>query len=240
MKKTTPNEFYDLYYKKIMRGGIIGRIVNRYHKSLEKPFSQKDYFESVLELGAGNCEHLPFIKHSFKNYVLSDVRTKNLLVSTSEYIKTEIKLDTPFWVGRYEGNITVTKVDAQNLKRYKDHSFDRLIAGCLILHLEKPENALKEWRRVVKKGGWLSIYIHCEPGMLLRYSRIASTVLRGRSLKIDHLAHVYSEHKLSYISVKYLVSKVFEHDEIKFRAFPFNHFSWNLNLWKTVQIKLKS
>jgi SAM-dependent methyltransferase len=240
MKRLNNDEFYASYYQKIMRGGVIGNVVNRYHQELELPFRSTDFFSSVIELGAGSCEHLPFVKHRFGSYILSDIRTKNLLESTSEIINSEIQLDTPTYVSHYKGQITVSKIDAQNLKKFKDNRFDRLVAGCLILHLEKPENALREWKRVVKKGGSLSIYIHCEPGLLLRYLRIASTALRGRSLKIDHLSCVYSEHKISFIAIKYLINKVFEGDEIKFKAFPFKYLSWNFNLWKTVQIKLNT
>jgi SAM-dependent methyltransferase len=240
MKRLNNDEFYDFHYQKIMRGGIIGKVVNRYHQELELPFRSTDFFSSVIELGAGANEHLPFVQHQFNNYILSDIRTKNLLESASKIVNSKIKLDTPFYVSNYRGQITVSKIDAQNLKEFEDQSFDRLVAGCLILHLEKPETALREWKRVVKKGGSLSIYIHCEPGLLLRYLRISSTVLRSRRLKIDHLSCVYSEHKLSFLAIKYLINKVFEGDEIKFKAFPFKYLSWNFNLWKTVQIKLNT
>lgn len=239
MKKTTADQYYTKYYKKIMSGGIVGHFVRLYHKALEKPFFQNDNFPSVIELGAGNCEHLPFVKHSFEEYTLSDIRIDLLLESTSDLLNTKMLIDKPKYIKSMGSKITCTKIDAEDLTRIKDNKFDRLIAGCLILHLEKPEKALREWRRVVKKGGVLSIYIHSEPGMLLRLSRSISTVLLGKKLGVDHLHHVYREHKLSYLAIKYLVNNIFINDEVQFKSFPIPYLSWNYSLWKVVQIKLK-
>lgn len=239
MKKTTADQYYTNYYKKIMSGGIVGHFVRLYHKALEKPFFQNDNFPSVIELGAGNCEHLPFVKHSFEEYTLSDIRIDLLLESTSDLLNTKMLIDKPKYIKSMGSKITCTKIDAGDLTGIKDNKFDRLIAGCLILHLEKPEKALREWRRVVKKGGVLSIYIHSEPGMLLRFSRSVSTVLLGKKLGVDHLHHVYREHKLSYLAIKYLINNVFINDEVQFKSFPIPYLSWNYSLWKVVQIKLK-
>ena len=68
-----------------------------------------------------------------------------------------------------------------------------------------------------KKGGVLSIYIHCEPGLLLRFSRSLSTVIRGRRIGVNHLHNVYREHKLSFLEIKHLIYEVFTKDEVKFK-----------------------
>lgn len=221
-----------------MTGGIIGFIVSLSHKTLELPFSKNDNFQKVIELGAGNCEHLPHVKHQFAEYTLSDIRTELLLKSTSDYTKTNFSLDTPLFVGNLNAKLIVSNIDAQNLSSISDNSFDRLISFCLILHLEKPEIALLEWRRIIKKGGVLSIYIHCEPGLLLRFSRSLSTVIRGRRIGVNHLHNVYREHKLSFLAIKHLIYEVFTKDEVKFKSFPFPFLSWNFSLFKIVQIRL--
>jgi len=54
---------------------------------------------------------------------------------------------------------------------FPDQCFDRVIATCLIAHLKDPEVALTEWRRVLRKGGELTMYVPCELGFSLRLFR---------------------------------------------------------------------
>jgi ubiquinone/menaquinone biosynthesis C-methylase UbiE len=44
-------------------------------------------------------------------------------------------------------------MNAEKLDLIADNAYDRLTATCLIAHLANPEQALVEWRRVVKSGG---------------------------------------------------------------------------------------
>ena len=118
MKRFNNDAFYASYYQKIMRGGVIGNVVNRYHQELELPFRSTDFFSSVIELGAGSCEHLPFVKHRFDSYILSDIRTKNLLESASEIINSEIQLDTPTYVSHYGTCRTVFPILARAKKLF--------------------------------------------------------------------------------------------------------------------------
>ena len=64
--------------------------------------------------------------------------------------------------------------DAQGLP-HDDDIADRLIATCVLLHLEKPESALLEWRRVTRPGGVVTIYVPNEPGLLTRLGRGVTT-----------------------------------------------------------------
>ena len=45
---------------------------------MEQPFKPSMNFEVVLEVGAGNGEHLPYVKHNFKKYFMTDIRLENL------------------------------------------------------------------------------------------------------------------------------------------------------------------
>ena len=90
----------------------------------------------------------------------------------------------------------------------------------------------------MKNNGYISIYVHSEPGMLLRFARQVSTSIRGRRMNVDHLNFVYTEHKLHFLAVKYLIKNLFENDKVKYRAFPIPFFSWNFSLWKVVQIRI--
>jgi phosphatidylethanolamine/phosphatidyl-N-methylethanolamine N-methyltransferase len=54
---------------------------------------------------------------------------------------------------------------------YDNNSFDRLIATHVLEHIYQPHLALKEWRRVLKNGGVLSILIPTDPGIAWRLGR---------------------------------------------------------------------
>jgi len=56
-------------------------------------------------------------------------------------------------------NVTDIHVDARDLSRFKDESFDKILNVNLIDHFKKEEfiKALQEWKRVLKKGGELII-----------------------------------------------------------------------------------
>jgi len=77
-----------------------------------------------------------------------------------------------------------TVADAQVLP-FLDNSFGRVIATCLLLHLQEPELALLEWRRVTENNGLITILIPTEPGLLLRLSRALLTSPKARRLGFD-------------------------------------------------------
>ena len=238
MKKTSSNEYYLSHYNNIMTSGLIGFVVSLYHRHLEFGFNSSKHLSRVLELGAGNNEHLPFVRHSYDKYTLSDIRIELLQESIQKSMEITIKGNFEFKNPDSDKLFEIQEIDAEDLGVFSDSSFDRVIAGCLILHLKDPEKALREWRRVAKSGGCISIYIHSEPGMLLRFARLMSTSIRGKRMGIDHINFVYSEHKLHFLAIKYLINDIFSSDKVKFRAFPFPFLSWNFSLWKIAQIKI--
>jgi ubiquinone/menaquinone biosynthesis C-methylase UbiE len=54
---------------------------------------------------------------------------------------------------------------------FADQSVDRLIATHVLEHIYQPHLAIKEWRRVVRHGGVLSILIPTDPGLAWRLGR---------------------------------------------------------------------
>jgi len=54
---------------------------------------------------------------------------------------------------------------------YSDNTFDRLLATHVLEHIYQPHLALKEWLRVIKPGGVLSILIPTDPGLAWRLGR---------------------------------------------------------------------
>lgn len=73
-------------------------------------------------------------------------------------------------------HIAFEEGDAEDLKKYPDACFDTLAMNFGILHLEKPEAALKAAFRVLKKGGKVAFTCWCTPQESLAFSFILKAV----------------------------------------------------------------
>jgi ubiquinone/menaquinone biosynthesis C-methylase UbiE len=108
------------------------------------------------------------------------------------------------------------------------------------VHLEKPEEALLEWRRIVKPGGAITIYVPCEPGILLKIFRNTFTKPKAKKLGFNcYDLFIARDHKSSADRVLNICRFVFRHDSLKFGFYPFRLRSWNLNLFIIVQVEKK-
>lgn len=150
--------FADVYDESNYASPLQSAVMRASHRLTEKNFKNLDHFAKVLEIGAGTGEHLDFVRHTFDQYILSDLDAKTLKVAKrklNDKLGDKLKFETQ----RGEG------------LSYADNSFDRLIATHVLEHIYQPHLALKEWARVVKNGGVLSILIPTDPGMAWRLGR---------------------------------------------------------------------
>jgi ubiquinone/menaquinone biosynthesis C-methylase UbiE len=199
--------FYRDHYKSVIFGKGFGpKMVRRTHEAMEKPFRNKS-FDSVLEIGGGTGEHLEFILHSYKKYFLTDLK-KPILDSNL--------VPNP--------KVVCLQANAEALPS-PAHSFDRVIATCLLHHVEKPEQVLSEILRVLKPEGSATIFLSCDPGALVRVIRSFTTAhnvkkegFSGYKLMVarDHRNHVgsllhmerfifrYRKQKISYFPFKFI------------------------------------
>jgi ubiquinone/menaquinone biosynthesis C-methylase UbiE len=150
--------FADVYDEANYGSSVQGRVMQAGHRLAERPFDAGLNFEHVLEVGAGTGEHLPFVRHGFERYVLTDVDEKSLKVARRKL------------VGRHEGKLSF-ELQADGRLTYADNSFDRLVATHVLEHIYQPHLALKEWRRVLKNGAVMSILIPTDPGLAWRLGR---------------------------------------------------------------------
>jgi SAM-dependent methyltransferase len=213
------DDIYANEYSQILNTGAVGLVSNFVHRTLERGISQES-FPVTLELGAGSGQHFPFVKHEFSEYFETDIRLENIPERSLR--------------GREPKKL---RVDAENLKEFRDGSVDRIIATCLLIHLPNPEIALREWKRVLRAGGKMQIYIPCEPGILLRTLRRLSTVRKAAKLGVNHLSFHYREHKYSYPHLRVLLEENFADCKVTFRQYPFPKLGWELNLWHVVDIE---
>lgn len=140
--------------------GLAARFLRHSHQVLESRFKPTDHFSQVLEVGAGTGVHIGFVRHRFDRYVMTDASEQMLE-----------KAD-----GRLPPNVDASKVeykteDASKLS-FADDSFDRLIATHVLEHLYFPHEVLREWVRVVRPGGTVSLVLPCDPGALWRFGRM--------------------------------------------------------------------
>jgi ubiquinone/menaquinone biosynthesis C-methylase UbiE len=221
------DDYYSKYYKSVTNKGAVGIVSKFVHYSLEKwPYSkrpnnhllstsqQADY--QILEVGAGHGQHVKYVKTKFTSYLQTDLRPE-LIEELS--VKNVIKEQD--------------SVNAEALP-YKDETFDRVIATCLLIHLSQPELALKEWMRVLKQGGVITIYVPNEPGLVLRFLQAISTRRKQKKLGIPAFYLHYREHPYSYPYLISIINQNFPKPQI--RKFPFVFGPWDLNIWTVVTI----
>ena len=218
-------EYYKNFYEKITNSGAVGVVAKVGHLTLErwpfvKPrFSKNSDLLEVLEVGAGHGQHQMYVNHNFKNYTMTDMRPNLLLGKPLQDPRIAVELDS---------------VNAENLP-YDDNSFDRLIATCLLIHLDNPEKALQEWKRVVRPGGVISIYVPCEPGLLLRILQSVTTRRKQKKAGLDAKYLHYGEHSYSYPFILTIIKKTFNKN-YSLRSFPFFFGSFDINLWSIVTV----
>ena len=155
-----------LYESSNYGAGATGYFLGKSHEWLESSFAPDEEFGRVLEVGAGTGVHLRYVRHRFAHYVLSD---------GSEEMLRQVRVPA-----ERAGCVETCLADARKLDFASD-SFDRLIATHVLEHLERPWEVLREWYRVVKPGGLISVLLPCDPGLGWRLGRYL--VARPRFLR---------------------------------------------------------
>lgn len=123
-------------------------------RSFWRAIISRKFWKLVQERG----EHFAFVKHRFDQYVITDLDPEVLAVANK-------KLG-----GQYANRLLFETQSGAGLS-YRDNSFDRLIATHVLEHMYQPHLALKEWSRVVRDGGVISILIPTDPGLAWRLGR---------------------------------------------------------------------
>lgn len=151
-------KFSELYDNSNYASPLQSFVMRASHKLVEKEYGQGTQFKKVLEIGAGTGEHVKFVLHDYDEYTLSDMDEKTLEVAKAKLLTTQ------------RGSLKFERQEGSTLN-YADDSFDRLIATHVLEHIYQPHLALKEWSRVIKDGGVLSILIPTDPGLAWRMGR---------------------------------------------------------------------
>jgi ubiquinone/menaquinone biosynthesis C-methylase UbiE len=201
---------------------LAARMMRRGHMLLERDFDTAAAFPTVLEVGAGTGEHLPHVRHQFDEYFLTDLNPVRLADA-----RASLPAETA-------ARVTIASEDATRLK-FGDASVDRLIACHILEHLPSPHLVLREWHRVVRPGGVLSILLPCDPGLLWRTGRALGPRAAAERVGIEYDYWMAREHVNSIGNLVTLIRYYF--DKVHETWFPAALPSVDLNLFYLCQIR---
>lgn len=220
---SSEDEFYNSLYGELQSENACGWYVAVSHRALERGLGFLPADARLLEIGGNRGEHCGFVQHSYSEYVVSDCRKVD-----AEPINERIHFQV---------------ADAHHLP-YEDSRFDRVLVTCVLHHLADPVQALREIRRVVRPGGYVSLTIPCDPGMAYRLGKslgpYRSLRKRGVTAAINPRYSHYQQHRNHYPGLVSQVQYLFAADEIRKRSWPWRIPSWNLNLFTIYQIRIAS
>ena len=222
--------YYREDYSEVHASGGLAQANGWMHQALEHPVRGQT-FPRTLELGAGNGQHLRHVSHEFSEYVATDIRHPSTTALYSEFS------------GRFpERSLVIRKADCLELP-FDDGFADRVVAGCLLMHLADPLAALLEWQRVCSDLGRIDFVVPCDPGLFLRVSRrfVSETAARqqGRLEEyrmvnaLDHVSAFPRVHRIARAAIR-------PNRRLTVKYYPFRIPSWNTNLFAIFSIVPRS
>ena len=192
-------KFVNFYDESNYSKGLQAWAMNCSHSLLEKRLDRNINYKSVLEVGAGTGEHVKHVRHEFSEYILSDHDSKVLDAA-------QAKLSTKNFSNKLKYKNTFgTSLD------YPPERFDRLIAAHVLEHIPNPHLAIKEWNRVLKPSGLLSILIPTDPSLAWRLARNLGPRKNALKLGIPYDYVMAREHVNSCINLLALLRHYFPH-----------------------------
>lgn len=204
-----------LYEGKNYDEGLAGYFLGKSHEWCEGEFPPDAHFSRVLEVGAGTGVHLGYVRHSFDEYVLTDLNAPFLESAVQKVSKA--------------GKVAIRAEDATRLS-FPDESFDRVIAAHVLEHLPEPHRVMREWMRVLKPGGILSLVLPCDPGVAWRLGRAVGARQKFVKAGIEYDYWMAREHINAINNLVSFVRYYFA-PQVKERWLPLRIPSMDLNLF---------
>ena len=201
--------------------GMVGYVMRRGHEILDRT-ANYDTTSSIIEIGAGSGVHLSFVKRPFSRYVLTDGSDDMLTQARTKHAARQ--------------NVEFQKENATSLS-VADSSFDRLIATHVLEHLPEPHRVLREWNRVVRPGGTISLILPCDPGFAWRLGRHFGPRARGESAGLPYDYFEAREHINPILNLTAFIDYYF--DQVERFWWPLRIPSSDINLLYIAHIKVK-
>lgn len=212
------------YEKNNYNNNLTGFFMKKGHVCCEKDFTSDSFFETVVEVGAGTGVHLDFVNHGAKTYYLTDGSDEMLALAKQKHGERKNNFDIIF-----------QKENAAQLS-FPDQFCDRFIATHVLEHLLNPHEILREWVRVIKPGGTLSLLLPCDPGMAWRLGR---TLVVRKNYAKDNIPYDYWMAREHVNPINNLIAFIeYYFAEKKVRWYPFPIPSIDMNLFYVCHIKV--
>lgn len=213
-------QWAELYEGKNYDQGLAGYFLRKSHEWAEVAWGPEQHFGRVLEVGAGTGVHIRFVRHAFDEYYLTDLHPPMM---------DRIVLPAT------HSNLILQAEDATHLS-FPDDSFDRVIAAHVLEHIYRPHEVLREWVRVLKPGGILTLVLPCDPGLMWRLGRYAVARRNFIRAGMEYDYWMAREHVNAINSLVALVHYYFS--DIKERWLPARIPSMDLNLFYIAHLKV--
>lgn len=223
------DEYYAKHYASVHGSGCLGTAASVLHRRLEHRRGPGRRYPVTVEVGAGRFEHLPYVQHQYDRYVATDLR---------------VPVENPTYVELTNGSgppgLEFVQMDALQLG-FEDHSVDRLVASCLLIHLPDPLAAVQEWQRVCRPTGVIDILVPCDPGLLARAFRRTVSQRTARRQGVDPSEYVLVnaiEHLSPFNRVLTLTRAAIEPNRrLSVSYYPFAVVpAWNVNAFAILSI----
>jgi len=166
------------------------------HRLIERRYKSGVHFSTVLEVGGDIGQHLEFINHTYDTYIVSDLR-----------LNTKVRLP------KIESGIIPSKSgeyfsigDATQLE-YDSDVFDRIVCGCLLLHLPNTLEVLEEWLRVLKIGGHIDALVPYDESFLVKCYRALFSRRKAKKLGFNQFNVVNAFEHVTHASRIFVLAK---------------------------------
>ncbi len=203
------NEYYEKYYNIVHEVQWKPTLYSP-HRFIERKFGHGNYFSKVLEVGGDEGQHLSFVNHKYDVYIVSDLRMR-----TTESLPFVDCGVIPSISGKYFSIADATQLE------YDTETFDRIVTGCLLLHLPDTLGVLEEWLRVLKVGGQIDALVPYDESFLVKLYRALLSRRKARKLGFKHFDVVNAHEHVTYARrVLVLAKHGFPKTKIQIDYFP--------------------
>jgi ubiquinone/menaquinone biosynthesis C-methylase UbiE len=219
-KGSMGNQYFNDYYDQMMYTGLVGYFSNHVHKKIKRLVVSRinGAMDKIFEPGCGAGQHSNY--YEFENVYIQGDKDKELVLKANKFSL---------------GNKNFLVCDTEKLP-FKNNTFSILVATCLLCHVYHLDQAICEWKRVIKKDGTLIIYVPTEPGLALTMIRYFTTTRKGKRMGFDHANQIAKDHRNHYPLMKSTILSNFAKSKIIVHKFPFLPF-WHLRLYDIFEIR---
>jgi len=219
------SDFYTKFYKKIFHSKTrfsVTEIAYRFtHRAIENKVSHLNLRSKILEIGAGNGEHLSFVKNNYKEYIMVDKSKQQVFKLPSNKVK-------------------FIQSDISNCN-FPANSFDRIIITCVLHHLDNPFQVMSLLDKWLKKGGTISIFLPCDPGVAVRLSRFLFVNPRAKKVGFNKYNFINAlEHKNHVWGLQVILNEIFYDYRARRKYYPFLIPNNNINLFSIQHLTKQS